>query len=182
MSSNPNGFIPPHGGYQNLMSYQMAEIVYDATVYFCNKYIYKFSRTHDQMVQAARSGKQNIAEGSMASGTSKETEIKLIGVARASLEELLIDYKDFLRTNKLTLWDKNHPQALEIRALGKLKDRSYIEDSNPEVSANTIICLIHQTNYLLDQQIRKLEEQFINEGGIRENMMKARLNNKKNKN
>ena len=118
MSSNPNGFIPPHGGYQNLMSYQMAEIVYDATVYFCNKYINKFSRTHDQMVQAARSGKQNIAEGSMASGTSKETEIKLIGVARASLEELLIDYKDFLRTNKLTLWDKNHPQALEIRALG----------------------------------------------------------------
>jgi len=90
-----------------------------------------------------------------------------------------------LRTNKLTLWDKNDPQALEIRALGKLKDRSYktyrsyIEDSNPEVSANTIICLIHQTNYLLDQQIRKLEEQFINEGGIRENMMKARLNNKK---
>jgi len=95
MSSSPNGFIPPHGGYQNLMSYQMAEIVYDATVYFCNKYINKFSRTHDQMVQAARSGKQNIAEGSMASGTSKETEIKLIGVARASLEELLIDYKDF---------------------------------------------------------------------------------------
>jgi len=77
MSSSPNGFIPPHGGYQNLMSYQMAEIVYDATVYFCNKYINKFSRTHDQMVQAARSGKQNIAEGSMASGTSKETEIKL---------------------------------------------------------------------------------------------------------
>ena len=188
MSSNPNGFIPPHGGYQNLMSYQMAEIVYDATVYFCNKYINKFSRTHDQMVQAARSGKQNIAEGSMASGTSKETEIKLIGVARASLEELLIDYKDFLRTNKLTLWDKNDPQALEIRALGKLKDRSYktyrsyIEDSNPEVSANTIICLIHQTNYLLDQQIRKLEEQFIKKCGIKENMMKARLNNKKNKN
>ena len=163
----------------------MAEIVYDATVYFCNKYINKFSRTHDQMVQAARSGKQNIAEGSMASGTSKETEIKLIGVARASLEELLIDYKDFLRTNKLTLWDKNDPQALEIRALGKLKDRSYktyrsyIEDSNPEVSANTIICLIHQTNYLLDQQIRKLEEQFIKKCGIKENMMKVRLNNNK---
>ena len=182
MSSNPNGFIPPHGGYQNLMSYQMAEIVYDATIYFCNKYISKFSRTHDQMVQAARSGKQNIAEGSMASGTSKETEIKLMGVARASLEELLLDYKDYLRTNKLSLWGKDDPKALQIRALGKLKDRSYIEDSYPEVSVNTIICLIHQTNYLLDQQIRKLEEQFINEGGIRENMMKARLNNKKNKN
>ncbi len=188
MSSNPNGFIPPHGGYQNLMSYQMAEIVYDATIYFCNKYISKFSRTHDQMVQAARSGKQNIAEGSMASGTSKETEIKLMGVARASLEELLLDYKDYLRTNKLSLWGKDDPKALQIRALGKLKDRSYktyrsyIEDSYPEVSVNTIICLIHQTNYLLDQQIRKLEEQFIKEGGIRENMMKARLNNKKNKN
>ncbi len=103
----------------------MAEIVYDATVSFCNKYISKFSRTHDQMVQAARSGKQNIAEGSMASGTSKETEIKLMGVARASLEELLIDYKDFLRTNKLPLWEKDDPRVLEIRALGKLKGRSY---------------------------------------------------------
>ena len=103
----------------------MAEIVYDATVYFCNKYISKFSRTHDQMVQAARSGKQNIAEGSMASGTSKETEIKLMGVARASLEELLIDYKDYLRTNKLPLWEKDDPRVLEIRSLGKLKGRSY---------------------------------------------------------
>jgi four helix bundle protein len=94
---NQNKFIPPHGGYQKLVSYQMAEIVYDATVHFCDKYIDKRSRTHDQMVQAARSGKQNIVEGSMASGTSKEMEIKLMGVARASLEELLVDYKDFLR-------------------------------------------------------------------------------------
>lgn len=188
MASTSNGFIPPHGGYQNLMSYQMAEIVYDATVYFCNKYISKFSRTHDQMVQAARSGKQNIAEGSMASGTSKETEIKLMGVARASLEELLIDYKDFLRTNKLPLWEKDDPKVLEIRSLGKLKGRSYItymtylENPNPEISANTIISLIHQTNYLLDQQIRKLEEQFIKEGGIRENMQKARLIERRKKN
>lgn len=82
-----NTFIPPYGGYQKLVSYQMAEIVYDSTVYFCNKYVDKRSRTHDQMVQAARSGKQNIAEGSMVSGTSKSTEIKLLGVARASLEE-----------------------------------------------------------------------------------------------
>ncbi len=188
MTNNTNNLIPPHGGYRKLMSYQMTEIVYDATVKFCERFIDKRSRTFDQMVQAARSGKQNIVEGSMASGTSKETEIKLIGVARASLEELLLDYKDYLRKNKLTLWGKDDPQALQIRALGKLKDRSYktyrsyIEDSYPEVSVNTIICLIHQTNYLLDQQIRKLEEQFIKEGGIRENMMKARLNNKKNKN
>ncbi|MEN6509612.1 MAG: four helix bundle protein, partial [Smithella sp.] len=96
-NEKPTGFIPPHGGYQKLMSYQMAEIVYDATVHFCDKYINIRSRTHDQMVQAARSGKQNIAEGCMASGISKETEIKLIGVARASLEELLIDYHDFIR-------------------------------------------------------------------------------------
>ncbi len=102
-----NKFIPPHGGYQKLASYQMAEIVLDATVYFCNKYIDKRSRTHDQMIQAARSGKQNIVEGSMVSGKSEEMEIKLMGVARASLEELLNDYKDFLRVPGLPLWDKN---------------------------------------------------------------------------
>ena len=95
--------IPPHGGYRNLKSYQTAEIVYDATVVFCDRFIDKRSRTHDQMVQAARSGKQNIAEGSMASGTSKKTELKLIGVARASLEELLLDYQDFLRQKGLPL-------------------------------------------------------------------------------
>jgi len=181
-SSNHNKFIPPHGGYQKLMSYQMAEIVYDATVYFCNKYIDKRSRTHDQMVQAARSGKQNIVEGSMVSGTSKEMEIKLMGVARASLEELLTDYKDFLRVRGLPLWDKNDQRALEVRKIGKNSNRTfksyanYIENDSLEVVVNTIICLIHQTNYLLDQQIRKLEELFIKEGGIREKMLKARLN------
>lgn len=187
MNENNNRFIPAHGGYQKLASYQMAEIVYDATVYFCNKYIDKRSRTHDQMIQAGRSGKQNIAEGSMVSGTSKETEIKLMGVARASLEELLVDYKDFLRVRGLPLWDKNDERALEIRRIGKEKDRSYvsyrtyIEGESLEVSVNTIICLIHQTNYLLDQQIRKLEELFIKEGGIREQMLKARLK-ERNKN
>ena len=109
--------IPPHGGYRGLKSYQNSEIVYDGTVDFCNLYINKRSRTHDQMVQAGRSGKQNIAEGSMASGTSKKTEPKLIGVARASLEELLLDYEDFLRQRGLTLWDKVHPKAQAIRKL-----------------------------------------------------------------
>ncbi|HRC90184.1 MAG TPA: four helix bundle suffix domain-containing protein [Bacteroidales bacterium] len=186
-NEKPTGFIPPHGGYQKLMSYQMAEIVYDATVHFCDKYINIRSRTHDQMVQAARSGKQNIAEGCMASGISKETEIKLIGVARASLEELLIDYQDFLRVRGLKLWDKNDPKILEIREIGRRKDRSYksyltyLEDPLEEVVANTIICLIHQTNYLLDQQLRKLEEQFIKEGGIRERMFNARLNERNKK-
>ena len=95
--NQPDGIIDPHGGFHNLKSYQMAEIVYDATVVFCDRWIVRRSRTHDQMVQAARSGKQNIAEGSMASGTSKKFELKLVGVARASLEELLLDYHDFLR-------------------------------------------------------------------------------------
>src|SRR5215813_6346194 len=102
------GFIPPHGGYNNLLSYQKSEIIYDGTVYFCKRFFEKYDRTIDQMVQAARSGKQNIAEASVASGTSKETEIKLTNVARASLEELLLDYKDFLRTKKLKLWEKDH--------------------------------------------------------------------------
>ena len=112
------GLIPPHGGYRELQSYQMAEIVYDATVVFCDRFIDRRSRTHDQMVQAARSGKQNIAEGSMASGTSKKTELKLIGVARASLEELLLDFQDFLRQQGLPLWGKDHPKAQEVRGLG----------------------------------------------------------------
>src|SRR5512136_1628514 len=120
--SEPDGppqLIPPHGGYRDLKSYQMAEIVYDATVAFCARFIDKRSRTHDQMVQAARSGKQNIAEASVASGTSKESEIKLTNVARASLEELLIDYRDFLRTHKLSEWEKNHPYAERLRFLNR---------------------------------------------------------------
>ena len=179
-----NGFIPPHGGYKNLLSYKKAEIVYDATVYFCDRFVDRRSRTHDQMVQAARSGKQNIIEGSMASATSKETEIKLTNVARASLEELLADYHDFLRVRKMPLWDKNHPQSVAVRKLGYMSHPSYssyssykshVELSPPETAANTIICLIHQANYLLDQQLRSLEQSFIKEGGLRERMTRARL-------
>jgi len=172
--------IPPHGGYRNLKSYQMAEIVYDATVVFCGRFIDRRSRTHDQMVQAARSGKQNIAEGSMASGTSKKTELKLIGVARASLEELLLDCQDFLRQRGLPLWEKDHPQAQIIRQLAWEKNRSYttyrtyFEEAPPEVAANTLICLIHQANYLLDQQLRQLEKQFLEEGGFTEKLYHAR--------
>jgi restriction system protein len=177
--------IPPHGGYENLKSYQMAEIVYDATVKFCDRFIEKRSRTHDQMVQAARSGKQNIAEGSMVSGTSKKLELKLVGVARASLEELLNDYRDFLRQRGLDLWGKDHPKAKEVRALARLSNRSYttymtyIEDSTPEVAANAIVCIIHQANYLLDQQLRQLEAQFLQEGGITERLYRARTESKR---
>ncbi|MFB3886690.1 MAG: four helix bundle suffix domain-containing protein [Thermodesulfobacteriota bacterium] len=163
----------------------MAEIVFDATVAFCGRFIDRRSRTHDQMVQAARSGKQNIAEGSMASGTSKKTEIKLIGVARASLEELLIDFQDFLRQKGLPLWGKDHAKAKEIRALCYQDNRSYstyktyFESTPPEVAANAAICLIHQTNYLLDQQLRSLEKQFLEEGGFTERLYRTRSQAKK---
>ena len=174
-------FIPPHGGYQTLFSYRKAEIVYDATVKFCAKFLERRDRTVDQMVQAARSGQQNIVEASMASGTSKETEIKLTNVARASLEELLVDYQDFLRTRDMPLWAKDSKEALFVRKLGADHDvsyetyRIYFETRPPEVVANIIICLIHQTNYLLDQQIRRLEQAFLQEGGLRERMTRARL-------
>ena len=172
--------IPPHGGYRELKSFQHAELVYDCTVKFCDRFIDPRSRTHDQMVQAARSGRQNIAEGSQASGTSKKFELKLVSVARASLEELLLDYEDFLRQRGLTLWGKDHPTAQVIRSLAYETNRSYstyspyIEKSPPEVAANTIICLIHQTNYLLDQQLRQLEKAFLQEGGFTERLYRAR--------
>jgi len=179
-NSNESKLIAPHGGYRNLKSYQMAEIVYDSTVAFCERFIDKRSRTYDQMVQAARSGKQNIAEGSMVSGTSRKTELKLVGVSRASLEELLLDFQDYLRQNGLPLWGKDHPIVVAIRKLAYAPNRSYttyrtyIEDAPPEVAANTIICIIHQTNYLLDQQLRYLEKQFLEEGGFTERLYRER--------
>jgi len=174
------GLIPPHGGYADLKSYQMTEIIYDATIVFCDRFIDRRSRTHDQMVQAARSGKQNIAEGCMASGTSKKTELKLVGIARASLEELLVDYQDYLRQHNLPLWGKEHPKTLEVRALARLKDKSYktystyFESGSPEIAANTAVCLIHQANYLLDQQLRALDKAFLENGGFTERLYKMR--------
>ncbi|MGO9372869.1 MAG: four helix bundle suffix domain-containing protein [Syntrophobacteraceae bacterium] len=181
--------IPPHGGYQDLKSYQMAEIVHDASVVFCDRFIDRRSRTNDQMVQAARSGKQNIAEGSMASGTSKKTELKLVGVARASLEELLLDYQDYLRQHGLPLWGKDHTQAKQVRGLCYKSDRSYLTSdqvrgrlykphiespASAETAANTMVCIIHQANYLLDQQLRALEQEFLKEGGFTEKLYHAR--------
>ena len=175
------GFIPPHGGYEDLLAFQKARIVYDGTVEFCERFVKKGDRTRDQMVQAARSGKQNILEGSQASGTSKEAELKLVNVARASLEELLEDYRDFLRIQRAPLWEKNSKEALFVRKLGANKYasyetyRSYLETRPPEVVANILVCLIHQTNYLLDQLLRQLERTFVQEGGLRERMTRARL-------
>jgi four helix bundle suffix protein len=177
-----DGFIPLHGGYKNLISYQKSEIIYDGTIYFTKRFFNKYDRTIDQMVQAARSGKQNIVEASMASGTSKEMEIKLTNVARASLEELKIDFQDFLRTNKLPIWDKEHKLVARLRELNKIPNANYetfkkgIENESPEICANVMIGLIAVVSYLLSKQIKTLEIAFMNEGGLKEKMTKARLN------
>jgi four helix bundle suffix protein len=188
-TENSKGFIPSHGGYKNLITYQKSEIIYDGTIYFTRRFFTKFDRTIDQMVQAARSGKQNIVEASMASGTSKEMEIKLTNVARASLEELKIDFQDFLRTNKLPIWDKDHRLTTRFREINKTPNATYqtyqkaIENEQPEICANSMICLINIVSYLLAQQIKSLEIAFINEGGLKERMTRARIEHRnKNKN
>lgn len=179
--SEPAGFIPPHGGYQDLFSFQKAQIVYDATVYFCQRFLDKRDRTYDQMIQAARSGKQNIVEGSQVSGTSKELEIKLTNVARASLEELLVDYRDFLRLREFSEWPRDHPYTQRLRQLNRTPNANYetfrrgIEHPDPAICANVIIGLIKVTNYLLDRQIQALERAFLEQGGLREAMTRARL-------
>src|SRR5438128_7233313 len=141
-ATDASGFLPPHGNYRELLSYQKAEIVYDLTYRFCERFLNKGDRTIDQMVQAARSGKQNIAEGSKAAGTSKEMEIKLTSVARASLEELLVDYHDFLRVRDLRLWAKDSKEARFVRKLGQQAQltyeayREFCETRPAEVVAN----------------------------------------------
>src|SRR5262245_8320727 len=157
--------LPPHGGFKNLRTFQIARLIYDGTVIFCERFVDRRSRTRDQMVQAARSGTQNIAEGSLASATSKEIEIKLTNVARASLGQLLLDYEDFLRQRRLRQWDKDSPQALAIRRAYRPSDKSDPSDpSDPyqlraasaEVAANTLLCLINQASSLLRNQLRRL--------------------------
>lgn len=174
-------FIPPHGGYQDLLSYQKALIVYDATLRFCNRFFAEFDRTREQMIQAARSGKQNILEGSEASGTSKETEIKLTNTARASLKELLEDYRDFMGNRGINEWTPNDPYALRLRQLNRTPGANYetfrkvIEHSDPAICANVIAGLIKVTCYLLERQIERLEQDFLKEGGLRERMTRARI-------
>ena len=150
------------------------------------KYFTKYDRTIDQMVQASRSGKQNIVEASMASGTSKETEIKLTNVARALLEELLIDYKDFIRTHHLPFWDKGHPYYSHLTEKHKIPNATYltyqkgIESTDLEVSANVMISLINVTSYLLAHQLKALEKEFLQKGGLRERMSQARIEVRRN--
>ncbi|MBI2035715.1 MAG: four helix bundle protein [Candidatus Liptonbacteria bacterium] len=168
--------------YKDLKSYQQATIVYDFTFEFCNRYIDKRSRTHDQMVQAARSGKQNTVEGS-SEKTSEKSELKLIGIARGSLQKLLEDYEDYLRQNGLKQWGKDGRRAIEIRNLSYMLNRSYLTYEsyigNQEAAANVAICLIHQTNYLLDRQIKTLENEFVLRGGYNENLTRKRNEEKK---
>ncbi|MFL6260198.1 MAG: four helix bundle suffix domain-containing protein [Thermoanaerobaculia bacterium] len=174
--------LRPSGGYRKLRSFQVATIIYDATVSFCDRFLGKRSRTVDQMVQAARSGRQNIAEGSRASAISSNTELRLVNVARASLDELLLDYEDFLRQRGQRQWDKNDREARAVRAVGRELSpvpataySAWLSHADPAVVANAVICLIHQANYLLDQQISALERGFIREGGYSENLAAARL-------
>ncbi|MDE6483888.1 MAG: four helix bundle suffix domain-containing protein [Duncaniella sp.] len=177
-------FLPKGGGYRNLRVYKLAENIHDLTAAFSERFIERGSRTKDQMIQAARSGKQNIAEGSMASSTSKETEIKLTNVAKASLEELLLDYEDYLRQHHLEKWDKNHARIFKIKEYLRsdqflARPMEFVEIMNAEEYCNLCITLINQSTYMLRRLIEKQQEQFLNEGGIKEKMYKARLEYRK---
>ena len=193
-SSSP--FLP-HGGYKHLRSYVVAEAVYDATVVFCNRFIDKRSRTHDQMVQAARSGVRNISEGSGAAATSRKMEMKLTNVARSSLnDELAKDYKSYLLQNGLRLWHKNSRQCLAMRERlkhdvfpdlppAKSKDQviltglaglaDFVRRAEPELAANTMLCAINQATYLLKRQIESQAKDFKENGGFTERLHAARV-------
>jgi four helix bundle suffix protein len=180
-SHSEDRVIPPRGDPRTLLSYQKAEVLYDLTFRFAHRHLAKGDRTIDQMIQAARSGKANILEGSKAGRTSKETELKLTNVARASLDELLDDYCDFLRLRDFTQWDKSSKESLYVRRLGRATPqtfelyRNFFETRPAETIANIAICLIHQTHYLLDRQLLRLEKDFLEQGGLRERMTRARL-------
>jgi len=173
--------LPVGGNYRKLFTFQKAEAIYDITWYFCNNYINKFDRTFDQMIQAARSGKQNIAEGSAASVTSKETEIKLINVAKSSSQELMNDYQDYLRTRGHREWEKGSVEVEKMRELGREHNDTgfympLVKVRPPETIANIALCLLRQNDYLLSQQLKSLGEDFLNNGGLRERMTRMRKN------
>ncbi len=175
----PHTFLPKRGNYRGLIAYQKAECIYDITFYFAHTHLDKSDRTIDQMVQAARSGKQNIAEGSAASATSTETELKLINVARASLQELLVDYTDYLRVHALEQWAMDSEKARQARQVcSRHNDTAYyrtaIAERSAETIANIAITLIHQEDVLLRKLLQRLEEDFVRQGGIKERMYAAR--------
>ncbi len=167
-------------GYKDQPFYKQSEIIYDFTVEFCEKFLIgrESLRLREQMIHAGRSGKQNIAEGYLQK--SLESRIKLIGVARGSLEELLNDYLDYLRQRKLKLWEKNSSEAQKVRRLAYNRYKNYNDYNGyirlgEEPAANVMVCIINQTNQLLDQKLRWLEERFVREGGFRENLFKKRM-------
>jgi four helix bundle suffix protein len=197
--------LRPSGGYRDTASFQTTTIIYDATVWFCEKFVDPRSRTVDQMVQAARSGRQNIAEGSRAAATSSQTELRLVNVARSSLEELLLDYEDFLRHRRLPQWAPDSPEASAVRSvpqrfrndqsdlpdppnLTDLTDHKraalyaqWLDHADPAIRANALICLIHQANFLLDRQIAALEQAFVEGGGYSEQLATARMAHRRKK-
>ena len=196
--NNSSDLIPPHGGYSKLVTYRLGSLIYDATAAFCKQYINCKDRTYDQMVQAARSGVANIVEGSQVSATSKKTELKLTNIAKASQEELLEDYRSFLRQHNLRAWDAQSTEAKIVREarpetleqlrrvmaslVSDLSDLSDLSDKNTikqEVAANTMICLINQETYLLGRQVARLAHDFENEGGFTERLYKIRSENRK---
>ncbi len=180
MLEPPKTFLPHGGNYKDLAVYKKATVIYDMTFYFAHRYLQKSDRTIDQMVQAARSGKQNIAEGSSASTTSSETELKLMNVARASMQELLVDYQDFLRVNHLKQWELSDADSIKTRNYCKSHQEPEdfmrdIDKRTPEAIANIVITLIHQFDNIMGKLIERLEKDFVAKGGIRERMTAARL-------
>ncbi len=183
----PTTFLPQHGYYRNLRVYQVTEIIYDITYHFTQHYLEKGDRTIDQMIQAARSGKQNISEGNQAAATSSETEIKLTNVAKASLEELLNDYEDYLRVRNLPQWDARHPRYEKMRQYARSRQiqqdyAANIQRMNDEELANLCITLIHQATYMLHKLLATMQTRFVTEGGIKERMYQTRLNYRNSKN
>lgn len=181
---NQEPLLPRTGNYRKLYTYQKAEAIYDITYYFCKNYLQRGDRTVDQMVQAARSGKQNIVEGSAASATSKETEIKLVNVAKASLQELLIDYEDYLRTRNHRQWENDSVELQKMRELGRKHNDSafympLVKTRPPETISNMAICLIKQTDFMLFKQLQAISEDFLKNGGMRERMTRMRLDRRK---
>lgn len=179
-------FLPKHGHYRQLRVYQVSEMIYDITYYFTQLYMQKGDRTVDQMIQAARSGKQNIAEGNQAAATSSETEIKLTNVAKASLEELLDDYEDYLRVRNLQKWGELHPRFEKMRLYAQ-SDRirkeyaAVVRRMNDEEIANLCITLIHQAIFMLYKLLETMQNRFVTEGGIKERMFQSRMNYRNNR-
>ena len=181
----PEQLIPHRGNYKQLLSYQKTNVIFCLTYYFVEHYLQKGDRTYDQMLQAARSGKQNIIEGSAASSTSAKTEIKLINVAKASLQELLEDYEDYLKTRGFRQWEEDSEELKAMRDLGKKHNdaeffMTLAETRPPETIANMCIVLIKQADYLLFKQLQRLGDDFMKEGGFSERMYRLRSQNRNN--